>query len=137
MAICYIGIGSNLGDREKNVKGSIRRMNRIDGISVLKRSSIYETEPQGGPPQGKFLNSCVKIRAELKPQDLLKALKLIEREMGRVKTARFGPRVIDLDILLYGDIRVNRRNLKIPHPRMLERDFVLRLLKEIAPKIKI
>ncbi|MDD4909966.1 MAG: 2-amino-4-hydroxy-6-hydroxymethyldihydropteridine diphosphokinase [Candidatus Omnitrophica bacterium] len=137
MAICYIGIGSNLGDREKNIKGSIRRMNRVDGISALKRSSIYETEPQGGPPQGKFLNACVKIRARLKPQDLLKALKSIEREMGRRKTARFGPRIIDLDILLYGNEKISRRGLKIPHPRMLERDFVLMPLKEIAPKIKI
>lgn len=137
MAICYIGIGSNLGDREKNIKESIRRMNRIDGISVLKRSSIYETEPQGGPPQGKFLNACVKIRAELKPKDLLKALKSIEREMGRTKTVRFGPRIIDLDILLYGNEKIIRRGLKIPHPRMLERDFVLMPLKEIAPKIKI
>jgi len=132
MTICYIGIGTNLGNRERNIKEAIRRMNRIEeGIKVLKRSNIYETEPQGGPPQGKFLNACIKAEVTLKPQALLRKLKSIEKEMGRKRTVRFGPRVIDLDILLYDNKKINQKNLKIPHPRMNERDFVLKPLSEI------
>lgn len=128
---CYIGIGSNLGRRRRNIETAIKELQKF-GIRVVKVSGIYETEPQGGPVQGKFLNCCARIKTSHNPRDLLKIFKTIEKGMGRLRGARFGPRVIDLDILLYGDRRINRRDLKVPHPRMMARDFVLLPLSEIA-----
>ena len=101
-------------------------------MKVLKSASIIETDPVGGPKQDKFLNSVIKVQTELEPKELLKVLKNIENQLGRVKTIQDGPRPIDLDILLYDDLKLNTPSLIIPHPRMLERDFVLIPLKEIA-----
>ncbi len=132
MSICYLGVGSNLGDREKNIKSAVRGINRLKGTKVIKLSKIIETEPVGGPAkQGKFLNAALKIKTSLPPQTLLKKLKEIEEGLGRTKTARYGPRTIDLDILFYGDKIINRKDLVIPHPRVFERDFVLRPLSEV------
>jgi len=134
MVTAYIGIGSNLGDRQKNIDRAIAYLKSFKDIEITKSSSIYETEPVGGPPQGKFLNGVMEIKTSLSPDDLLKYLKKIENKLGRVKKEKDGPRTIDLDILLYGDMKINNQRLKVPHPGMYKREFVLRGLKEIAPK---
>jgi len=132
MAICYLGIGSNLGDRRKNIKLAVKKINSLKDTCVLKESKIIESLPAGGPAgQPDFLNAALKIETKFSPINLLKQLKKIENELGRVKTARFGPRVIDLDILLYGDRIMRGERLTIPHPRMFGRDFVTRPLTEV------
>jgi 2-amino-4-hydroxy-6-hydroxymethyldihydropteridine diphosphokinase len=131
MVICYLGIGSNLGDRKKNIKRALEILENIEGIRIEKVSKIYETEPLGGPPQGEFLNGVIKIKTSLSPFQLLRILKRIEKDLGRKKRVRFGPREIDLDILFYGGKIINTRTLKIPHPRIFEREFVLKPLTEI------
>jgi 2-amino-4-hydroxy-6-hydroxymethyldihydropteridine diphosphokinase len=132
MAIVYLSIGSNLGDREKNLSRAIEILEK-QGIFVRKRSSLYETEPWGEKNQPLFLNMALEIETELKPQELLRVVKNVEIEAGRERSYKWGPRIIDLDILLYNHIIVNEETLKIPHPLMHERDFVLRPLDEIAP----
>jgi 2-amino-4-hydroxy-6-hydroxymethyldihydropteridine diphosphokinase len=132
MATVYIGIGSNLGDREKNCLHAIKLLQK-KGITVTKRSSLYETEPWGLKDQPYFINMAIEIETALEPKELLRILKDIEREIGRKESSKWGPRIIDLDILLFDNIIVNEDNLKIPHPLMHERDFVLKPLCEIAP----
>jgi len=134
MAIVYLSIGSNLGDRENNLSKSIELLEK-QGIFVKKRSSLYETEPWGEKNQPQFLNMALEVETELKPQELLHLLKNVETEIGRESSYMWGPRIIDLDILLYNHIIVNEDMLKIPHPFMHERDFVLRPLDEIAPDV--
>jgi dihydroneopterin aldolase / 2-amino-4-hydroxy-6-hydroxymethyldihydropteridine diphosphokinase len=130
--ICYLGVGSNLGDRRNNIKSAVRKINALKETKVIKLSRIIETEPVGGPrAQAKFLNAALKIRTAFSPAALLRNLKNIEKELGRKKAARWGPRSIDLDILFYGDRIVNTGGLKIPHPRISERRFVLEPLSEI------
>lgn len=132
MVICYLGIGSNLGNRPKNIKLAVEKIGALKGTKVIKQSKIIETEPAGGPRrQGKFLNTALKIKTVLSAAVLLKELKDIEKELGRKRTVRYGPRTIDLDILFYGDKIIKRKDLVVPHPRMFERDFVLRPLSEI------
>jgi 2-amino-4-hydroxy-6-hydroxymethyldihydropteridine diphosphokinase len=131
MFICYLGIGSNLGSRRKNIQEAIKRISALKNTKVIKVSKIIETEALGGPPQGKFLNAAIKVQTSLNPPTLLKQLKRIEKDLGRRKTVRFGPRTIDLDILLYGNKIINRKELKVPHPRMFERGFVMEPLRQI------
>lgn len=135
MSIVYIGIGSNLGNREENCLHAIKLLEK-GGIIVKKRSSLYETEPWGVKDQPPFLNMAIEIETALKPKVLLKILKDVEKEVGRKESTKWGPRIIDLDILLIDNIVLNKDNLKIPHPFMHERDFVLRPLHEIAPSVK-
>ncbi len=135
MAICYIGIGSNLGNRRKNIQGAIKAIHRLMQTQVLKSSSIIETVPVGGPPQGKFLNCVIKIQTRLSPHFLLSQLLKIEKELGRVRGVVNGPRTIDLDIILYGRRRINTARLKVPHPRMLKRAFVMEPLREISQAV--
>ncbi|MCK4463519.1 MAG: 2-amino-4-hydroxy-6-hydroxymethyldihydropteridine diphosphokinase [Candidatus Omnitrophica bacterium] len=132
MVTSYIGIGSNLGDRQGNINKAISYLKDSDKIEVKKVSSIYETEPIGGPPQGKFLNGVIEIDTDLSPLDLLDRLDEIEMKLGRVHSEKNGPRTIDLDILLYSDTQINNERLTIPHPHMQEREFVLRGLREIT-----
>lgn len=131
MFICYLGIGSNLGSRRKNIQEAIKRINSLKNTKVIKVSKIIETEALGGPPQGKFLNAAIKVQTSFNPPTFLKQLKRIEKDLGRRKTVRFGPRTIDLDILLYGNKIINRKELKVPHPRMFEREFVMGPLRQI------
>jgi len=131
MVVCYLAVGSNLGNRRKNIKKALDYLAKTKGIKIEKASRIYETKAIGGPSQGKFLNAAIKIKTSLIPQLLLKTVKNIEKDLGRKKTVRWGPREIDLDILLYGNKVIKRKNLVIPHPRMFEREFVLRPLREI------
>lgn len=133
MSICYLGIGSNLGDRAKNIKLAIKKINALRGTKVIKISGIIETKPVGGPTrQPKFLNACLKIKTNFSPMRLLEKLKEIESGLGRTRSLRYGPRIIDLDILLYDDKIINSNRLKVPHLKMFERDFVIKPLLEIA-----
>ncbi|MEW6215643.1 MAG: 2-amino-4-hydroxy-6-hydroxymethyldihydropteridine diphosphokinase [Nitrospirota bacterium] len=135
MAIVYIGIGSSLGNRQENCLRAIELLQE-KGITVKKRSSMYETEPWGVKDQPQFINMVLEIETGLEPEELLRILKDIEKEVGREESFKWGPRTIDLDILLFDDITLNKDDLKIPHPLMHERDFVLRPLCEIAPDKK-
>ena len=132
---CYIGIGSNLGDRRKYIENAIQKLNETKGIEVKKVSSIYETDPLGGPIQGKYLNGVIEIETEIEPRELLTRLLDIEIQLGRKRTVKNGPRTIDLDILLFGDKKIDEPGLKIPHPRMQRREFVMKPLKEIYESI--
>lgn len=131
---CYIGIGSNLGDRDKNIQDAIQKLRDTSGVEVKRVSRIYETDPVGGPPQPKYMNGVIEIETELEPRQLLFATQKIENELGRKRMMKDGPRTIDLDILAYGDKEINEPDLKIPHPRMKERDFVLKPLNDILSK---
>ena len=135
MAEVYLGLGSNLGDKAANLRESLRRLAGGDGsaMTLLAVSSLYRTEPVGYLAQDWFLNAAVHIQTQLSPRELLKRLIAVERELGRVRTVRNGPRTIDLDILLWEDLIVNEDDLVIPHPRLHERLFVLEPLAEIAP----
>jgi 2-amino-4-hydroxy-6-hydroxymethyldihydropteridine diphosphokinase len=128
-------MGSNLGDRVYYIKSAIKKIEAISGTRIKKISGIIESLPQGGPPQGVYLNGVMEIETTLAPHQLLQELQRIESSLGRVRTVKDGPRTIDLDILTYGDIRINAEALNIPHPRMLARDFILRPLSEIAPEV--
>lgn len=128
----FIALGSNLGDKNKNIDEALKRL-KDNGIKILKLSSIIETEPYGYKDQDKFLNAVCLIETELAPHELLNMLLQIEREMGRVRTIKWGPRVIDLDIIFYDDLIINDENLIIPHPDAHNRIFVMGPLSEIAP----
>jgi len=129
---CYIGIGSNLGGRHKYIDTAIEELKNSKDIKVRRVSSIYETEPVSDIPQGRFLNGVLEIETDLSPVKLLKALNKIEKNLGRVRTVKNGPRTIDLDILYYGDRKIKEKDLVIPHPKIKEREFVLRGLRELG-----
>jgi 2-amino-4-hydroxy-6-hydroxymethyldihydropteridine diphosphokinase len=138
VARAYIGLGSNLGDREATLRGALARLNAAHGISVLEVSSFRETEPVGFTDQPRFVNAVAAVETELEPRQLLEALLAIERAMGRTRDGpRFGPRTIDLDLLLYGDAVVDEPGLRVPHPRMHERTFVLEPLSELDPGLVV
>jgi len=129
----FISIGSNLGDRAANCREAVRRLAGYEALRVVNASSLYETEPWGVVDQEPFINSAVEIETEIDPQALFDLLKEIEAGMGRTPGERWGPRVIDLDIIFYGGLVVDEERLKVPHPSMEERAFVLVPLNEIAP----
>ena len=133
--IVHIALGSNLGDRPGNLTFALTLLREF--VDNIETSSIYETPPWGILDQPRFLNQVVRGSTSLAPMRLLARLKRIEQEMGRQKTVRFGPRVIDLDILLYGERVIHYRRLQVPHPRMLERAFVLVPLAELSPGLVI
>jgi len=137
MTTVYLGLGSNLGDRRRNLEAALDALRAHPQIAVSAVSSFLETDPVGGPAgQGKFLNAAAGIETDLAPEALLEELKRIERALGRTPGPRWGPREIDLDILLYGDTILETGTLVIPHPRMRERRFVLEPLAEIAPDVR-
>ena len=131
MATVYIGIGSNLEDRHRNCLRAIELLSQ-NGLTVVKQSSMHETKPWGVTDQPEFVNMAVEVETDLEPAKLLEVLKKIEKNMGRQETTRWGPRIIDLDILLYNVIILRTDSLSIPHPLMHEREFVLEPLAEIA-----
>ncbi|MBU1121568.1 MAG: 2-amino-4-hydroxy-6-hydroxymethyldihydropteridine diphosphokinase [Candidatus Omnitrophota bacterium] len=132
----FIGVGSNLGDRLVNIQKAIDCLKASVGIEIIKLSSIIVSDPQGGPPQDKYLNCVIKIKTYLSARDLLNTLQTIEKKLGRKRLVENGPRTIDLDILLYGDDAVNEEDLVIPHPRMRQREFVMGPLKEILNSVE-
>jgi 2-amino-4-hydroxy-6-hydroxymethyldihydropteridine diphosphokinase len=135
MKTAYLGLGSNLGDRAANLDGAIQRL-KGERVRVTRRSSVWETEPRDLLEQPFFLNQVVEIETDLFPRQLFQHIQRIEREMGRQKRIAKGPRLIDLDILLYGNSIVKSPELEIPHPRMTERRFVLAPLAELAPDLR-
>ena len=130
MTIAYVGLGSNLGRRDRNLSAARRRL-RERGARILRQSRVIETEPWGVLDQPRFLNQVLEVEWAGTPRQLLRAAMAVEREGGRVRTRRWGPRTIDIDILLFGDERVNEEDLVIPHPRIKEREFVLSGLREL------
>jgi 2-amino-4-hydroxy-6-hydroxymethyldihydropteridine diphosphokinase len=131
----YLSLGSNVGDREANLAAAIEALGAAE-VRVTKQSSLYATEPLDFSPQHWFLNCVVEAETDLMPRQLLHALRGIERALGSRKLVLKGPRVIDLDILLYGAARIRSAELTVPHPRMAERRFVLVPLREIAPALR-
>jgi 2-amino-4-hydroxy-6-hydroxymethyldihydropteridine diphosphokinase len=132
VAITYLGLGSNLGDRRRNIEDAIKLMAQRKDIKVSEVSSLYETEPVGYEDQRWFINGVLKAETTLKPRKLLEALKEIEGALGRKRDLRWGPRIVDLDILLYDDKKIKDQDFVIPHPEMHRRAFVLVPLAEIA-----
>ena len=128
-----LGLGSNLGDRREFIERAARLIDEIEGVELKSISSLIETEPVGGQPQGRYLNGAAELETALEPRDLLARLQGVEAELGRVRKVLNGPRNIDLDILLFGDLVVEAGDLVLPHPRMCERAFVLEPLNEIVP----
>jgi 2-amino-4-hydroxy-6-hydroxymethyldihydropteridine diphosphokinase len=133
--LTYLGLGANLGDRIQNIQRAIEKIVRHPRIELFKKSAFYETKPWGIKNQPDFINTVIEIKTSLPPLNLFKFLKQIERKLGREKRTRWGPREIDIDILLYGNLVLENCSLKIPHPEMIERDFVLIPLAEIAPDL--
>jgi 2-amino-4-hydroxy-6-hydroxymethyldihydropteridine diphosphokinase len=132
--IAYIGIGTNLGERGANLQAAVSMLREFAAVTAV--SSIYETDPVGYADQPRFWNVVVQIATSLEPAQLLEELLEIEQRMGRTRSFRNAPRVIDLDILLYGDVVLDVSGLKLPHPRMTERAFVLMPLVELDPELR-
>ena len=129
----YLGLGSNLGDREQNLERSVGLLERV--AAPVAVSSVYETRPRGYVDQPDFLNLACRVETALSPEELLRAVQAIEVLIGREPTFRYGPRIIDVDILLYGDRILATDGLRVPHPRLHERAFALAPLAEIAPEL--
>lgn len=132
----YISLGSNMGSKRGNLAQAVELISNIPGVKLKNRSSLYETEPWGKTDQDKFLNQVIEIETSLPPRELLKELQDIEINMGRQRKEKWGPRIIDLDILLYGNEVLDDPQLAIPHPRMRERLFVLVPLAEIGADLR-
>lgn len=134
MSAIFLGLGSNLGDRQKYLDDAMRLLGQR-GVKILKKSSVHETEPVGYTDQPKFLNMVVEVMTGLLPENLLRVCLDVENDLGRVRKkapgGKCGPRVIDIDVLLYQDKKIRSEFLTIPHPRMYEREFVMKLLDEI------
>ena len=135
--MAYIGLGSNVGDRRANIEGALRRLADVPGVRILRSSAVLETEPVGKTDQPRFLNAAVEIECALEPEEMLGHLQRIESEMGRIRTERWGPRSIDLDLLLFRRRRVRTEQLTVPHPRLAERRFVLEPLVGLCPDLVV
>jgi len=131
MSVVYIGLGSNIGDKQGNITNALCLISKI--CKVKKKSHVYITEPVGNIEQDWFLNCVVEIETEIEPKQLLSSFKSIERKLGRAKNVKNGPRIIDIDILFYGNNIVNTKNLVIPHPLLHERLFVLQPMIDLNP----
>ncbi len=129
----YLSLGGNLGEPDKAMAAALRMLDAGQGTQVVSVSSLYRTPPWGKTDQPDFLNVAAELRTTLSPRELLEACLDAERKLKRVRQERWGPRLIDIDILVFGDLTVHESGLEIPHPRMLERAFVLAPLAEIAP----
>lgn len=138
MPLVYIGLGANLGDREATIRTALRRLGEQEQIDVQRVSRLRETDPVGYEDQPRFVNGVARLQTDLEPRELLNVLLDVERDLGRTRHGpRFGPRPIDLDILLYDSRIVDEPGLRIPHPRMAERAFVLEPLAELDPGLEV
>jgi 2-amino-4-hydroxy-6-hydroxymethyldihydropteridine diphosphokinase len=138
MTRAYVGLGSNVGDRERMLWSAVHMLAFNPEVEVVAVSSIRETDPVGLADQPRFLNAAVALDTELEPRALLELLMAVERELGRTRDGpRFGPRTIDLDLLLYGDEVVDEPGLTVPHPRLHERRFVLEPLAELDDELTV
>jgi 2-amino-4-hydroxy-6-hydroxymethyldihydropteridine diphosphokinase len=131
-----LGLGSNLGDKRGNIANALSALH-AGGARILTRSGDYRTEPWGPVAQDWFVNACAVAETDLAPDDLLALCLRVERELGRIRETRWGPRVIDIDLLTYDNLAVNTPSLTLPHPYLAERAFVLVPLAEIAPDLKL
>ena len=131
----YLGLGSNLGDRLGHLQLAVDALARVRGVDVIAVSPVYETAPVGGPPQDAYLNAVVAIETSLDPHELLRQCQVIEELAARERAERWGPRTLDVDVLLVDDRRADDPDLILPHPRMWERGFVLAPLRDIAPDL--
>lgn len=130
----FLSLGSNLGDRENNLIEAVSKISKISDINITKVSNIYETEPVGYLDQGKFLNMALRLLTDLQPLKLLECLQNVENMLKRTREIHWGPRTIDIDILLIDDLKIDLKELIIPHPRMFERAFVLIPFKELIER---
>jgi 2-amino-4-hydroxy-6-hydroxymethyldihydropteridine diphosphokinase len=137
MPLAYVGLGSNLGDRRGLIREALKRLGRIHGVRVRKRSRIIETDPVGVTEQPRFLNAVAEIETRIEPVPFLRRLRDVEKSLGRVRQRRWGPRTIDLDLLLWGDRSMDTKTLTLPHPRMAQRRFVLAPLAELCPRRRV
>jgi 2-amino-4-hydroxy-6-hydroxymethyldihydropteridine diphosphokinase len=137
--IAYIGLGSNLGEREATLREALALLGELDGIEITAISSFRETDPVGNVDQPRFVNAAAALETSLGPRELLDSLLEVERSLGRDRSReeRWGPRTVDLDLLLYGDETVDEQGLEVPHPRLAERAFVLEPLLELDPGLRL
>jgi 2-amino-4-hydroxy-6-hydroxymethyldihydropteridine diphosphokinase len=134
----YLGVGANLGNREETIERALELVGRQKGVEVVAVSALRETEPVGFTDQPRFLNGAAAVETDLEPRELLEALLTVERDLGRTRDGpRFGPRTIDLDLLVFGDREVSEPGLTVPHPRLAERAFALEPLAELDPHLEI
>ena len=134
----YVGLGANLGDREAMLRRALELLGAEEGVEVVAVSTLLDTEPVGFADQPRFLNGAAAVETELEPRELLERLLAVERALGRERTGpRFGPRTVDLDLLVYGDRVVDEPGLTVPHPRLAERRFALEPLAELDPKLAL
>jgi len=133
----FLSLGSNIGDRQLHLEEATRLLNETKGLSIVKKSSFYETDPVGYTDQDTFLNCVIEVATDLEPYEVLSHCMRVEQELKRKRIIRWGPRTIDVDVLLYDDVVMTDEKLTIPHPRMHERAFVLIPLYELAQNIKI
>jgi len=131
--ICYLGLGSNFGNKLENIQKAISKLKDYDKIKILEISTIMETKPYGNTEQPDFLNCVLEIETTFDPEKLLKTCLEIETEMGRIRNKKWEPRIIDIDILFFGNEVIDEENLKIPHPFIHKRRFILESLNEICP----
>ena len=136
MARALVALGSNEGDRAATIERALEAICRLPGTCVALRSSLRETAPEGGPPQGAYLNGAAWVETRLAPRELLEGLLEVERALGRVRRERNGPRPIDLDLILFDERVLAEPGLEVPHPRFRERAFVLEPLAEVAPEAR-
>lgn len=138
MTIAYLGLGTNLGSRARNLSAARRRL-RQKGARIVRQSRVIETEPWGDTDQPRFLNQVIEVEWAGRARQLLKAVKEVEKEGGRKPTRRWGPRVIDVDILLFGDERISEIDLQVPHPGIPQRQFIIESLHELGvrPKARV
>jgi 2-amino-4-hydroxy-6-hydroxymethyldihydropteridine diphosphokinase len=134
----FLGLGSNVGDRKQHLRDAIALLRAARGVNFVRQSSVYETDPIGVTDQRRFLNMVIEVEVgeRLTPHDLLKLAKRVEAEIGRVPRERWGPREVDIDVLLVGEETVREDDLEVPHPRMWERAFVMAPLAELAPEVR-
>ena len=133
----YVGLGANLGDREATIRRALELLDAQPGICVTAVSPLRETEPVGVTEQPRFLNGAAALETDLSPRELLDSLLRVERQLGRVRDARWGPRTIDLDLLVYGDVVLAEPGLELPHPRLHERPFALEPLRDLDPELVV
>jgi len=131
--IAYIGLGANLGDPRRQLQEALARLAAVEEVEVLKVSAFYLNPPLGPPEQPWYVNAAAQVRTRLEPEELLRVLRRVEEDLGRVRGERWGPRIIDLDLLLYDGVVMSGPDLTLPHPEMHRRAFVLIPLAEIAP----
>jgi 2-amino-4-hydroxy-6-hydroxymethyldihydropteridine diphosphokinase len=137
VTVAYVGLGANLGPREVTLQRAVELLTEAEGVDVVAQSQLRETDPVGVVDQPRFLNGAVQVETALTPRALLDTLLEIERALGRVREERWGPRAVDLDLLVYGDVVVDEPGLRVPHPRLHERLFALEPLADLDSELEI